>query len=66
MQQKGKNHLCFIGNKEFFRFDQTVRVTNQDSNIDLSNGFKIPSQFVCYLNSWEKVQDRIISGHITI
>ena len=63
--KKSRNHLCFIGNHEFFRYDQTVRCARINDMIDSSNGFRLSSLFVCYLNSWDKIRERIISGNLS-
>lgn len=54
-----KNHICFIGDCEFFRYDQTVRMAKTNSLEDVNTGFKLSSMFVCYLNSWERVRAQI-------
>ena len=63
---KSKNHLCFIKDKEFFQVDQTVRISPISNNIDLYSGQRLCSMFVCYLNSWDRTKERILSGHISI
>jgi hypothetical protein len=65
-EKQSKNHICFIGDHEFFRYDQTVRCARKNDMIDSSNGFRMSSLFVCYLNSWDKTKERMLSGHITI
>ena len=64
---QSKNHICFIGNHEFFRYDQTVRCARiKEDMIDCRNGFRMSSLFVCYLNQWDKIRTRIEDGHITV
>jgi len=63
---QSKNHICFIGNHEFFRYDQTVRCARISDPIDGTNGFRLSSLFVCYLNNWSTIKTRIESGHVTV
>ena len=64
---KSKNHICFIGKHEFFRYDQTVRCARiKEDKIDSLNGFRMSSLFVCYLNQWDRIRSRIEDGHISI
>jgi len=62
---KSRNHICFIGDHEFFRYDQTVRCARISDPIDSSNGFRLSSLFTCYLNVWPMIKTRIESGNIS-
>ena len=66
MITQSKNHICFIGTHEYYRQDQTVRIAKISENIDLYNGQRLCSRFVCYLNAWTLIKSRIESGHITV